>query len=149
MANSRSSQNPAPEAPIDYASTPADHRGMLIATLALALLSGFGLYQLITTTRPFIGGELWLFFFLLQLFVTNLAVPFVRYFNVRLTPIDVEVPSGGVVLRQSVWIGLYVVVCAWLQIPRALSLPLALFIALVFIVVEVFLRWRELANGGI
>lgn len=122
---------------------------MLVATLALALLSGLGLYLLVTTTRPFIGGELWLFFFLLQLFVTNLAIPFVRYFNVRLTPVDVEVPTGGVVLRQSVWIGLYVVVCAWLQIPRALSWPMALFIAVVFIVIEGFLRWRERADGGL
>lgn len=122
---------------------------MLVATACMILLSGATLYYLVTTTRPYIGGELWLFFFLLQIAVTSIALPFVRYFNVRLTPVDVQVPSGGVILRQSVWVGLYVVVCAWLQIPRALSLPMALFIALVFIVVEVFLRWRENANGGV
>jgi hypothetical protein len=35
--------------------------------------------------------------------------------------------------------------CAWLQIPRALSLPLMAFIAVVFLVVEIFLRTREIA----
>jgi hypothetical protein len=49
-----------------------------------------------------------------------------------------------VIVRQSVWVGLYAVACAWLQIPRALSLPTALLLALVFVVIEVFLRVREL-----
>ena len=43
-------------------------------------------------------------------------------------------------------IGLFVVACTWLQIPRILSWPVAFFLALVFIVLEVFLRSRELAD---
>ena len=57
----------------------------------------------------------------------------------------IEVPPSGVIVRQSIWIGLFFVMCAWLQIPRALSLPLAFFMALIFIVVEIFLRTREIA----
>lgn len=134
------SNNTSPATP----SLPPDHIGLLVAAVVMMLLGWGGLYRLMSTTLPRIGGELWLFFILLLMAVTGTAVPMVRYLNVRFTPIDVEVPPGGVIVRQSIWIGLFVVTCAWLQIPRALSLPLALFIILVLVVVEVFLRSREL-----
>ena len=134
------SNSPTPTTP----SLPPDHIGLLVAALVMMLVGWGGLYRLTTTTLPRIGGELWLFFILLLVAITGTAVPIVRYLNVRFTPMDVEVPPGGVIVRQSIWIGLFVVTCAWLQIPRALSLPLALFIILVLVVVEVFLRSREL-----
>lgn len=116
-----------------------------MAALVMMGIGWFGLYRLVTTTLPRIGGELWLFFILLLMAVTGTAIPVVRYINVRFTPLDAEVPPGGVIVRQSVWIGLFVVTCAWLQIPRVLSLPLAVFLLVVLVVVEVFLRSRELA----
>lgn len=125
---------------------PPDHVGLLFAALIMALGGWLGLFQLVNIALPRIGGELWLFFVLLQVAVTGTVLPVVRYFNVRFTPFYFPIPPSGVIVRQSVWIGLFVVICAWLQIPRALSLPLAIFVALVFIVVEVFLRTRELAT---
>lgn len=111
------------------------------------MLTGWlGLYQLVTVALPRIGGELWLFFALLQIAVTGTVIPLVRFLNIRFTSLMDDLPPGGVIVRQSIWIGLFVVTCAWLQIPRALSLPLAIFVALVFIVVEIFLRTRELAG---
>ncbi len=127
-------------------STPPDHQGVLIAAVVMMIAGWFGLYQLVTTTLPRIGGELWLFFILLQIAVSGTALPFVRFLNVRFTPVDAELPPGGVIVRQSVWVGLFVVTCAWMQIPRALSLPIMFFMALVFIVIEVFLRFREIAS---
>lgn len=125
--------------------TPPDHIGLLAASVLMMAIGWFGLYQLIATTLPRIGGELWLFFGLIQIAVTGTVLPIVRFFNVRFTPLMQDVPPSGVIVRQSVWIGLFFVTCAWLQIPRALSLPLAIFIALVFVVVEIFLRSREIA----
>lgn len=127
-------------------SMPPDHIGTLVAALLLMLLGWGGLYWLVTTRLPRIGGELWLFFILLQFAVTGTALPFVRYLNLRFTPIHAEVPPGGVIVRQSMWIGLFAVTCAWLQIPRALSLPVMFFLLLVFVVLEVFLRSRELSS---
>lgn len=124
---------------------PPDHIGLLLSALLMMLIGWIGLFQLVMTSLPRIGGELWLFFGLLQVAVTGTMIPVVRFFNVRLTSLMQDVPPGGVIVRQSIWIGLFVVICAWLQIPRALSLPLAIFVALVFIVVEIFLRSRELA----
>lgn len=127
-------------------STPPDHLGLLIAAFVMMAVSWFGLFQLITTSLPRIGGELWLGFVLLQIAITSTALPVIRYLNVRFTPLEREVPPGGVIVRQSTWVGLFVVTCVWLQIPRALNIPLMMLIALIFIVVEVFLRTRELAE---
>jgi hypothetical protein len=118
---------------------------LLIAAVLLMLAGWGGLYFVITQLQPRIGGELWLFFACLLLAVTGTAIPFVRYINVTFTPVDAEVPPSGVIVRQSIWLALFVLMCIWLQIPRALSLPLAFFIAMVFVVVEVFLRTREIA----
>ncbi len=122
---------------------PPDHIGVLIAALIMVVVGWGGLYLLVTTQIPRIAGQLWLFFVLLHLAVTGTAIPVVRYLNVRLTPVNAELPPGGVLVRQSVWIGLFVVSCAWLQIPRTLSMPVAVLLGLVFIGIEVFLRLRE------
>lgn len=133
------SQNPSPQ-PV-----PPDHFGVMIAAVLMAVGGWAGVYILVTTTLPRVG-ERWLFFMLLQVAVTGTVLPFVRYLNLRFTPLRYDVPTGGVLVRQSVWIGLFVITCAWLQIPRVLTPTLAFFLALVFFVIEVFLRSRELAN---
>lgn len=127
---------------------PPDHVGLLLGAL-LAMVTGWaGLYALMTTHEPRIGGELWLFFILLQLASSGTALPVVRYLNVRFTPIHADVPASGVIVRQSVWVGLFVVTCAWLQIPRALTTPIVLLLIMVFIVIEVFLRTREIGAAN-
>lgn len=125
---------------------PPDHNGLIVASLCLMALGWGGLAFLVTNNLPRIGGELWFFFILLHIAVTSTVLPFIRYLNVRFTPITEEAPPSGVIVRQSVWIGLWVVTCAWLQIPRALSLPMAIFLAVIFLVVELFLRNREKAS---
>lgn len=146
--NRRIRHRPRPTREIATTSRPPDHIGALIASLLMILIGWGGLIQLIVTTRPRIGGEMWLFFVLLQIAITGTAIPIVRYFNVRFTPIHIEVPPAGVIVRQSVWVGLLIVIYAWLLIPRALSIPVAFFLILVFVVIEIFLRSRELANDG-
>jgi hypothetical protein len=122
---------------------PADHVGVLLSAAALMIIGWAGLALLITRSPPRIGAELWMFFVLLHLAITGTVLPVVRYLNVSIFAAD-DPPPGGVIVRQSVWIGLLVVICGWLQILRALSLPVVFFLALMFIVLEVFLRSREL-----
>jgi len=124
---------------------PPDHVGVLTAGVVMMIGGWVGIYQLVTTTLPRVGQR-WLFFMLLQIAVTGTVLPFVRYLNVRFTPVDADLPPGGVLVRQSIWIGLFVVLCSWLQMPRVLNLPIAFFLALVFIVIETFLRSREIRN---
>jgi hypothetical protein len=124
---------------------PPDHLGVMIAALVMIVAGWGGLYALVTTTTPRVG-ERWLFFLLLHIAVTGTVLPFVRLLNARFTPASYDLPPGGVLVRQAVWVGLFVVACAWLQIPRALSPQIAFLLALAFVVIEVFLRARELPN---
>lgn len=125
---------------------PSDHVGVLVAALVMVVGGASGAFLLILNNPPRIGAELWLFFILLHMIITGVMIPLVRYVNVRFTPINADLPPGGIIVRQSVWIGLYVVIMAWLQILRVLSVPIAFFLGLVFIVLEGFLRSRELAQ---
>ncbi len=120
---------------------PADHVGVLIGSIVMIIGGWAGLATLVVNSPPRLGAELWIFFILLHIAVIGTVTPIVRYLNVRLSAMP---PPGGVVVRQSIWIGLFVVIVAWLQILRGLSLPIAFFLALVFVVLEGFLRTREI-----
>lgn len=123
-----------------------EQRGVLLAALLMFLVGWGGLAYLVVWTRPRIGGEIWLFFILLQIAVTGAVIPLVQFISQRLAPKHEPQPPTGVVVRRSVWIGIIAVTCAWLSIPRYLSLPLLAAVILLFVVIEVFLRSRELAN---
>jgi len=102
-----------------------------------------GLFFLIRNVVPDAGAR-WLFFVFLYIAVVGTTLPFIRFLNNRFNAVPDSVPDW-VILRQSLWSGLYVTTCAWLQIPRVLNPVLALLYALVLIVIEVFLRFRERA----
>ncbi len=124
---------------------PPDHTGVLIGGVLMALTGWAGLWLLVTTTLP-TAFPRWLFFVCLYLAVTGTALPFVRFLNARFAG-----PRGvpaGVILRQSIWVGLFVVACAWLQIPRVLNPVIAGVLAFSLIVIEFFLRLREHAGTG-
>lgn len=116
---------------------------MLMAAAVMVIVGWGGLAQLIMTTRPRIGGEIWLFFILLQIAVTGTAIPVVRYLSMRFKPASAAAARAGVIVRRSVWIGIMAAAGAWLLIPRALSLSFVLILLLMFVVVEIFLRNRE------
>jgi hypothetical protein len=122
---------------------PADHAGVLLASLAMLGVGGIGLATLISIAQPRIGAELWLYFLCVHLIVTGFTLPIVRFVNMRFTPLTAEPPSGGVLVRQSVWLGLFAVIVVWLQMLRVLSVVTLFLLALVFIVLEVFLQLRE------
>jgi hypothetical protein len=125
--------------------TPPDHIGVLVSSVLMMIGGWGGLYWLVTTQIPRVGQR-WVFFVLLFVAITGTAIPVVRWLNVRLTPLSRVLPPGGVMVRQAIWIGLYVVLVAWLRIPRSLTVPVAFFLALALIVIEVFLRSREIPN---
>ncbi|MBN2472139.1 MAG: hypothetical protein JXN59_15560 [Anaerolineae bacterium] len=126
---------------------PSDHQGALVAAVIMMLVGWLGLFQLVTHTLP-LAFPRWLFFILLFSAVTGTAIPIVRYLNVRLTSRPYAIPSGSVIVRQSIWVGLFAVTCAWLQIPRVLNPPVAFFLGLSFGVIEVYLRLRERSEEG-
>lgn len=122
--------------------TSPDYAGIMVAAAIMAAAGWAGLWLLVTTALP-TAFPRWLFFVFLYLAVTGTVLPFVRFLNMRFTGEESALPSGGVILRQSIWVGLFVVACAWLQIPRVLNPVIAFFLALSLVVIEVFLHVRE------
>ncbi|MGI6251421.1 MAG: hypothetical protein ACOYKD_08730 [Anaerolineaceae bacterium] len=112
----------------------------LPAFFILTISGGIGLAFTVSTMLPTIGPR-WLFFFFVVLFVAGLFLPFVYFLNLRFPsrpPAD-----RGVIIRQAVWVGIFVAVLAWLQLGRVLTLPLGIILGAAFILVEVLLRVWE------
>src|SRR5215475_10588911 len=90
----------------------ADRSGVLIAAGIMAGVSWVLLYFLINGMKPLAFGR-WLFFILVYIAVTGTVLPLLWYLNQRfsrMTPV-----TGGVLLRQGMWCGLFAVMIGWLQ----------------------------------
>jgi hypothetical protein len=75
--------------------------------------------------------------------VTGLVLPLVYYLNRRFG--QVAAPRFLSVLRQSMWIGMWVSFCVWLQMNRSLGLAVTLLVAAVFVMFEFLLQIRTRA----
>ena len=105
------------------------------------LLAGWGgLAYLVFQTLPYLAPR-WLFFFFLMLALTGLAIPVAYFFNRRF-PSNPPVESA-VVVRESMWVGIYGCAIAWLQLGRVLTPGIVVLLAAGFISIEALLRLRE------
>lgn len=112
----------------------------LPTTVILMLLGWGGLISLILFTSPN-GGTRWAFFFAAVLALTGTILPGVAFLNRRFP--SVPPPTSSVVVRQALWVGIYIPTLAWLQIGRVLTPALALLLAFGFLLIEWLLRLRE------
>lgn len=117
----------------------ADQNGVLLAAGIMAGVAWVLLYRLIVGSPP-LAFQRWLFFILLYVAVTGTVLPFIWYLNQRFSR---RPTGGGIILRQGMWFGLFSVTATWLQMTRALTGPIAFFLALSMVVIEAFLRIRE------
>jgi hypothetical protein len=115
-------------------------KSFILAALVLEIIGWPGLFYVTQYSSP-TGGTRWLFFFFSLIAVTGLAMPFVAYLNQRFP--STPVATTGVIVRESIWFGMYFSILAWLQVGRELSLPTAVLLAVVLVVIEVLLRLRE------
>jgi hypothetical protein len=113
----------------------------MVAAALLAAIGWIGLILLVNAAPPTIGPR-WLFFAFLTTAATGTALPFIWLLHRRF-----DRAAGGaqpsVLLRQAVLVGLYVSLCAWLQINRSLGLGLALAIAFGLTAIEGLIRLIE------
>jgi len=119
---------------------PPSFLSFLPTTVILMLLGWGGLVVLIINLPPNLGPR-WLFFFLLTLALCGTFLPVVYFFHRRFPsrpPVE-----GSVILREALWFGIYASAIAWLQLGKMLSPVLALFMAIIFILIEVLLRLWE------
>ena len=105
----------------------------LIAWLAL-----WGVIQLAVNSATKL-----LFFVLLFLAIVSTFMPAVAYLNARFGRFCSVRVFRVRFVRQSIQIGLFVVVIAWLQMQRVLTLAIALVLIGVLILTEMFAMTRE------
>ena len=113
---------------------------ILWVSLFLCLVGGGGLVVLLMMTLPTLFPR-WLFFFLLTVTLSGLALPMTYFFNRRF-PSDPPVESG-VVLREAMWVGVYGSLLAWLQMGRVLTPGLVVVLMVGLVLVEFLLRMSE------
>lgn len=78
--------------------------------------------------------------------VTGLVLPLVYYLNRRLRSPG-QLPSFLLVLRQAMWVGIWVAFCVWLQMNRTLGLAVVLLVATVLAMFEILLQVRTRASS--
>ena len=117
----------------------APYRSLMVAAALLAAVGWIGLILLVNAALPTIGPR-WLFFAFLTTAATGTALPFVWVLHWRF---DHGPAPASVLLRQGLLVGLFVSLCAWLQINRSLGLGLALAIAVGFAAIEFLIRLIE------
>jgi hypothetical protein len=116
---------------------------ILVSGLALGAVGWLGLVYIIFGTDPELGFR-WLFFFFVMLALSGTSLPVVAFLNRRFAS---HPPANeGVLLRQSIWFGLYASLLVWLQQGRILNPMIAFFLGIGLLLVEVFLRMGERAR---
>ncbi|HNK64621.1 MAG TPA: hypothetical protein PKL78_07940 [Anaerolineales bacterium] len=116
------------------------------SALALALIGWGGLYLVVSLTLPFVWPR-WGFFALLLMALTGTVLPAVFYLHQRF-PTDPPA-HANVLVRQAMWVGVYGVTLAWLQLGRLVTLYVILGLAAGLMAAEYFIRYREKANRRI
>lgn len=111
------------------------------ASIVLALLAWAGLLYM-TYLQPPTGIYLPAAFLLLFSAVSATAIPFSLLINSRVRKVDVR-PSLWRPVRQGLWVGLWVTLCAWLQLLRLLEWFTALLFLILFVMVELFFLSRK------
>ncbi len=118
-------------------------RSYLLSVLALLLIGWGGIVALVYYSLPFVWAR-WGFFALGIMALTGTALPVVYFFNRRFPADPPAAPN--VIVRQSLWFGIYAATLAWLQLGRFVTLYVILGLAGGLIAIEYFLRLREKAS---
>ena len=117
-----------------------DVRAYLPLTLILLVLGWGGLFLLMNFTQPTLWPR-WFFFFLLVLGVTGVVMPGVVFIYQRFP--SSRPPEQTVIVRQSLWGGIFTAVMVWISLGQVFNPTLALLGIIGIAVIETFLRMRE------
>jgi hypothetical protein len=112
-----------------------------LPTIMFLMITGWGGLLVLIYSYPPTVWPRWLFFFFGVLAVTGTALPFVAFLNRRFPSTPPAEPN--VVMRQAIWVGIYLPTLAWLQIPRVLTVAQVIMLGVAFIIIESLLRLRE------
>jgi hypothetical protein len=113
---------------------------ILITSIVLNLIGWVGLILLVNVFLPTLGPR-WLFFLLLTIAITGLALPIVFFLHLRF-PTE-PIAEMNTFIRESMMISVFVDLLAWMQLGRVLTPVRAFLVASGLTVIEYFLRLRE------
>lgn len=116
------------------------YKPLIPVALLLMLLGWGGLALIISQTLPNLGPR-WLFFFFSVLAVTGTVLPIAAYLNLRFPAANAV--SASTVLREAIFAGIFLTTLTWLQLNRGLSAPIALILAIGFVLLDWLMRVRE------
>lgn len=122
---------------------PLKFKSFGLSALVLMLIGWGGLYLLITETRPEVWPR-WGVFVLMLMSITGTFLPIVYFFHRRFP--DEPPADANVIVRQSLWFGIYGVTLAWLQLGQLVTVYVILGLAIGLIAMEYFIRLRERAQ---
>jgi len=115
-------------------------KSFVLPSLLLFILGWGGLFVVLYLALPFVWLR-WSFFALLIFALTGTVLPIVYFFHRRF-PGDPPA-EANVIVRQSVWFGVYGATLAWLQLGRLVTVYVILGLAGGLIAIEYFIRLRE------
>ncbi|MDY7040411.1 MAG: hypothetical protein SVX38_06080 [Chloroflexota bacterium] len=116
-------------------------RVIILLAVVIAVLSWAGLVGLVFFTRAPLWAQV-AFFVLLFIAMTATSLPFAFYLNGRFAG-EKSASDPRRPLRQSAWAALFFVVCAWLQMIRALHWIVVALLLGVFVLLETFFLTRD------
>lgn len=114
------------------------NRLIVVVALVVAVIGWWGLYELTRQVGPDQPGVVSFFFALLFLAVSATLAPAATYLNRRFAA-EATAEDPWRFFRHSVWGGLCVAICAWLQMHRTFNIGFALIIALIFVAIEILI----------
>ena len=115
-------------------------KGYLPLVLILIFVGFGGLFILFNLTQPTILPR-WLFFFMVVIGVTGLALPTVVFLYQRFP--SGHVPAQGVIIRQSLWAGIFIALILWLRLGQVFNLGVGLIVLVGITLLEIALRFGE------
>lgn len=118
----------------------------LPSAITLISIGWGGLAAILYFSLPFVWSR-WAFFVFIIMALTGIALPIVFYFHKRFP--DESPAEPNVIIRQSIWVGVYGATLAWLQLGHLVTLYVILGLAGGLIAAEYFIRIREKANRRI
>ena len=113
---------------------------ILVISIILNLIGWVGLILLLNLSLPTLGPR-WVFFLLLTIAVSGLALPVLFFLHLRF-PTDPPAEMN-VYIREALFVSIFVDMLAWLQLGRMLSPLRAFLVAIGMVAIEFFLRLRE------
>ena len=115
-------------------------RPYVIPAIIMACVGWLGLILLFSFSLPTLWPR-WLLFAFLILALTGTALPVAWFLNIRFPSSPPAEPF--VIVRQSIWVGVYGATLVWLEMGRILTFGIGLALGGGLIAIEYLIRMRE------